>query len=79
MARQDGEVDRAHQSGSLKTRGAVVEVVSEIRREKQDRDYERRDLAGAMSHDVSRADKSVSGEQQQSARSVKTSIEMREI
>ena len=67
MTREDGEVERADKTGPLKTRRAVVVVIREIRSKKQERNHEGRDLAGAMSYDISRPDKGVSGEQQQRA------------
>jgi hypothetical protein len=54
----------------------VIEVIREIRRKKQDRNHERRDLAGAMRHHIPRPDEGVSGEQQQRARAIKTSVQM---
>lgn len=53
---EDREIDRAHNAGALKTRGAVMVVIDQIRGEKQCGDNERRDLARAMGGDISRPD-----------------------
>jgi hypothetical protein len=57
----------------------VVEVIGEIRRQEQDRDRERCDLAGTMRHYIPRADKRVTGEQQDCACAIKTSIKVWQI
>lgn len=62
VRRQDREVDGPHQSGALKTRRAVIEVIRQVRSQKQDRDAERRDLARTMRRDVSFSDEGVTGE-----------------
>ena len=76
VRRKDREIDRTHQARSLKTGGAVVIVISEIRSQEQKRNHEGRDLTSPVSNYISCAYKPVSREQQQRARRVKTSVEM---
>ena len=68
------EVERSDEAGALKTCRAVVKVISEIRRQKQDRNHERGYLARAVSNYISISYESVSSEQQQRARAVETSV-----
>jgi len=63
VTRQDHKVERADPTGSLKMRGAVVIVINEIRSEKEQRHHERRDLARAMSDNITRPNESVTGKQ----------------
>lgn len=79
MAHEDCEVDRSNNARSLKTCGAVVIVIREIRSEKQDRNHERGYLARAVSNNIPRSDKRVPGEKQKRAGAVETSVEVRQI
>ena len=71
---QDREIDRARKAGALKTRGAVIVVIREIRSQEKHRDRERRDLARAVCDNVFRPDETVPENQQQRARTIKTSV-----
>lgn len=48
MTQQYGEIDRTDYAGPLKTRRTVMEVIRQIRSEKQDRNGERCDLARSV-------------------------------
>ena len=56
---EDREIDRANDAGALKACRAVVVVIDEIRSQKQYRNDECRELACAMSGDVSSSDECV--------------------
>ncbi len=63
VADQNGEVDRASQTRSRKTRGAMVVVIRQVRSEKKARHDESADLTSAMSSNVTRPDERVPGKQ----------------
>ena len=58
VACKDREVNRSRETGALKTRRAVVVVISEIGCEKQQRNYQCRYLTRTMCGNIVRLDKS---------------------
>ena len=58
MTSQDGEINRTSETRALKTRRAVVVVISEIGSKKEQRNDQCRYLASAMGCDIVRLDKS---------------------
>ena len=61
VTRQNRKIERPDEACSLKTRCAVMEVISQIGNQEQERDDQRRDLARSMRGDVARPDERVTG------------------
>ena len=79
VAGENREIEWAHPACSLKTRRAVVVVISEIGSEKQDRDDQCGYLASAMCGYIVRLDKSPARKQQDCAGPIQTRIKVWQI
>jgi hypothetical protein len=64
VAKKDNKVDRSNNANSREARGAMIIMISKVRREKESGSYHRRDLAIAMSIHSTAANKQESANQQ---------------
>ncbi len=76
VARQDKEVDGPDGARSLKSRRAVIKVISQVGDQKYDRYGQCSELARTMCGHVSRTNEHITEHQQEGTRSIQTRIDV---